>query len=321
MSGSAARSSSVTPSAKAASRASSYSSVALVAAHHTRVPAGRRRVAQPVTGRGRPAVAEDRLADRRHLPADRRGRGSDVEDGLGRQPERRQAGRQGARRRPLAVEAQVRDALEPLPDAGQLDGRGRERRGEFHDEDAGPDGRHRPVPRDRAIGEQADGTQERRGGAIGDHRPGWYLRRAALSCDRHVPTPSARRLMRRSGTSRLARAALVAASAATLVTSILVPSAAAIGPVAAGPVSVDAPAKPSLIRSTATTAGPRSRSRPGSTACASARRSRASRSPSSSRTGPCGSARAASPTSRPRRPCRPTRRSPWRASARRSRPP
>ena len=60
--------------------------------------------------------------------------------------------------------------------------------------------------------------------------------------------------MRPPGSSRLARIALVVASAATLVTAISAPSVAAMGPVALGPVSVDAPDKPSLIRSTATTA-------------------------------------------------------------------
>ncbi len=95
--GGRARSASGTPAAKAASRASSYSSVAAVAAHQTLSPSSERSVLSqcpPAAGRRSPssvlAIAATRRADG-HL-----GR-PDVEDGLRRQPERRETRGHGFR--------------------------------------------------------------------------------------------------------------------------------------------------------------------------------------------------------------------------------
>ena len=124
-SGRAARSAAGTPSANAASRASSYSSVASVGAHQTRRPSSDRRVlSQWPAGYGRRSP-ELGPGDRRHTSSDRRLRCPDVEDRLRRQPERGEARGERPRGRSLAVETQRLDPLDPFPDAGQLDRRGR----------------------------------------------------------------------------------------------------------------------------------------------------------------------------------------------------
>ena len=50
--------------------------------------------------------------------------------------------------------------LQPLADASELDRRRRSKRRQLNDEHPGPGRRHRSTPRDRPVGEQADGAQE-----------------------------------------------------------------------------------------------------------------------------------------------------------------
>ena len=128
-----------TDSANAASSASSYSSGASVAAHQTRTPSSGSERPQPVPDRN---TAAGRRARSRPSPPPA-GRPSarsspDVEDGLRRKPERGESRRERFRERPLTVETQRLHALDPLPDTGQLDGRGRKRCGKLDDEDAWP---------------------------------------------------------------------------------------------------------------------------------------------------------------------------------------
>ena len=115
-----ARSALPTPSANAESSASSYSSIGL----RRRPPHPQRHVAQglePVAGRRRPPIAQRGLVHGRQPAADGAARGADVQDHLAGQPERPDAGGQRLRRRVRAIEAQLRDALQPLADAGHLD--------------------------------------------------------------------------------------------------------------------------------------------------------------------------------------------------------
>ena len=153
---------------------------------------------EPVPAGIRPPIAERRRVDRGQATADRGVRSADVEDGLRRQPEGRQARRQRLRRRPLPVEPQRLDALDPLADTGQLDRRGRQRSGQLDDEDAGAGRRHRAAP--TGLGRRPSG---RPSGAA----PGQSCRsssadgtrgRSEVSCGQHAaPHPPVRRAARR----------------------------------------------------------------------------------------------------------------------------
>ena len=169
-SGSPARSASGTPAAKAARRASSYSSVASVGAHQTCIPSSERSVLSqwaPEFGRRSPSSVWSIDATRRPIDC---AVGADVQDRLRRQPERRQPGRQGSRRRSLAVEPERLDPLDPFADAGQLEVRGRGRGRELDDEHARTLRGDGPSPDRWTVRQQADRTKERSGAGVMGHR-------------------------------------------------------------------------------------------------------------------------------------------------------
>ena len=161
-----------TPSANAVNRASSYSSIAVVAAHQTRDARRRAQGVEPVPARGRPPVAE--LASRSIAatsPA------TDVSDDPmkrtvceGSQKRPRRAAR-ALEVGPCAVQAERLDPLDPLADAGQLDRRRGQRSGDLDDEHPGPGRWDRPSPDDGPVGQEADGAKQSGRGSIGVHRP------------------------------------------------------------------------------------------------------------------------------------------------------
>ena len=111
---------------------------------------------EPVPTGVRPPIAELRRGDRGQAPPHRGLRGADVEDGLRRQPEGRQARGEGLRRRPLPVEPERVDPLDPFADTGELDRSGRQRCSQLDDEDARTRFRDRASPLARTVGHQAD---------------------------------------------------------------------------------------------------------------------------------------------------------------------
>ena len=122
--------------------------------------------AEPVTAGIRPPVAELGRGHRRHPPGDGALARADEEDGLRRKPERGESGRERFRERPLTVETKRLHALDPLPDAGQLDRRGRKRGGKLDDEDALALRRDRPTPDRGTVRHQPD-RAEQAGGVRG----------------------------------------------------------------------------------------------------------------------------------------------------------
>ncbi len=126
---------------------------------------------EPVAARRRPAIAELGPPDRRDPPPDRDVRGADVDDGLRRQPVRRQPGRQPLGCGSLAIETERLDPFDPLADAGQLDRRRGERSRQLEDEDPRSLGRHGSSPDGRTVRHQPDGAKERGGAGVLGHRP------------------------------------------------------------------------------------------------------------------------------------------------------
>ena len=92
---------------------------------------------------------------------------------------------QGSRGGPLPVHAEVLDPLEPLPDARQLDRRGRQRSGDLDDEDPGAGRRQRPAPDDWTVGQEADGAKESGRSPIGVHLTDGTRDSPGVSCARH----------------------------------------------------------------------------------------------------------------------------------------
>ena len=150
------------------------------------------------------------------------------------EPERRQPGRERLRGGPLTVESEVGNAFEPLADAGQLEWRrAPAARPVRSTKTPAPTGGSGPAPRDRAVGEQADGAQQSSGGSIGDHASGWYSGTPALSCRRHGSASSDLRHLAepvRSGATRARGAATLAMALLGVAASLLVPVTAAVSP-------------------------------------------------------------------------------------------
>ena len=125
--------------------------------------AGPREVAQrvqPMAARVRSTIAQRCLADRGDARADGCRRGSDEHDDLVRKPVRGHPSVKSLGGRPTAVEPQLRGALDPLPDARQLDGRAGQRSGELDGVDPGPRQRDGTAPLDRSVGQKAHGAYE-----------------------------------------------------------------------------------------------------------------------------------------------------------------
>ena len=154
-----ARSSGGIASANALKSASSYSSTARGPGPPEAGPLEADQCLEPGAAGVRLAVAEDRRLDR----ADPGRRCSSCCCRRRARSSRGSRTRRGGPRRAfevgcLAVEAERRQPLDPLADAGQLDRRRRERRGELDDEHARPGGRERPAPDRGTVGEEPDGA-------------------------------------------------------------------------------------------------------------------------------------------------------------------
>ena len=188
-----------TAAPKASRTASNASSGASVSANQIRARSmPRRRWSQwpSACGRRSPRTWWARARTRPpRLPGGRAG----VQDGRRGQPERGDPGGQGLGGRALAIEPELRHALHPLPDPGELERRPGQRLGELDEVEPRGPGREGAAPQDRAIRAQADLAQERRraracAGCHSSRSPGSRRSRAP-------PAAVARRITERAAVS------------------------------------------------------------------------------------------------------------------------
>ena len=128
---------------------------------------------QPVSAGVRPAIAKLGPGHGGQPPPDRRLRGADVEDRLGRQPEARQPGGQGLRGRSSAIDVERLDAFDPFADLRQLDRGGGQGSAQFEDEDTGTLGRDGSAPLPGTVGHEPHRAKQlggAGGGRVRGHR-------------------------------------------------------------------------------------------------------------------------------------------------------